>query len=195
MRLRAALKVSEKGAPLPAGHLPAPLVGLGRYDFVPSDVLTALIPLCGPLQSHRRVYPNQANNTIPSPITSTSSIRQLSIPSSGAAVAPSPSKMSPEAAVLFTISSHHTSPLDCNLITHLARCLRPRKQPNQKPRESCTVGSTATVPISASQAWPRPISGRERHLHPGVFVGAAHPPCHLCQYVLLRLSLLLLRQV
>lgn len=62
-----------------------------RHDFVPSDVLAALIPLCGPLQSRRRVYPNQANNTIPSPITSTSSIRQLGIPSSGAAVAPSPS--------------------------------------------------------------------------------------------------------
>lgn len=69
--------------------------------------------------------------------------------------------MSPEAAVLFTVSSHHTSPLDCNLITHLAQCLRPRKQPNQKPGESSTVGSTETrIDLSIASLAPSDLRSR-----------------------------------
>lgn len=70
--------------------------------------------------------------------------------------------MSPEAAVLFTVSSHDTSPLDCNLIiTHLAQCLRPRKQPNQKPGESSTVGSTRTrIDLSIASLAPSDLRSR-----------------------------------
>lgn len=69
--------------------------------------------------------------------------------------------MSPEAAVLFTVSSHHTSPLDCNLITHLAQGLFPRKQPNQKPGESSTVDSTETrIDLSIASLAPSDLRSR-----------------------------------
>jgi hypothetical protein len=69
---------------LPAAYLPTQLP--------PSHLMSRLSPACScssgvwaPLQSRQRVYPNPANNTIPTSITSTSSIRQFAILSSGAA--------------------------------------------------------------------------------------------------------------
>lgn len=119
-------------------------------------MLTALMPLCGPLQSHRRVYPNQANNTIPTPINEHVVDSSTPHPVQWSGRDPVPSEMSPEAAAVFTISSHHTSPLDCNLITHLAQCLRihawTAESEAQRIFHSATVDMTAPESISASQA-------------------------------------------
>lgn len=114
--------------PRPICHLVPPLLSRGclfRTRRVAPCRLPAglLLTVWTPAESSRRVYPNQANNTIPTSITSTSSIRQLGIPSSGASRVQDEPRSGRR---LLTISSHHTSPLDCNLITHHgpAGCVR-----------------------------------------------------------------------